>query len=500
MTEAAADMVKQPSPGQLSDTSGRWWQIADFGVFGVWMALVMFILHYHEPWADESQAWLIARDLDLKTLWFHEMRYEGTPGLWHTLLWVAQHWFGAPYASMGVIGFLCAALGVGLILWKAPFPRPLRYLLIFSYVLVYQYAVIARSYNLLPVALFAVASCFHDREHPGRMTLALILLANVSLHGTLLAVVLGACYLFPVIRNWSALGRTLQRNYMVCIGVISIVYLLLFFVLKPTPDMLMFAPEKIPANAKHPVSFQRIEELLGYAFFDQPMVSALFLILAGSWCFLRRNLLPYLLSVSLMIFMYLRISGRPHHHGTVFLAAITGIWIAWPKQGEPKSLSRAARIATNSMVVLLAALFCLNIWDAGVAMRNDYRYPYSGSEDAAKFLKQVGADRATIYGYTYGMSAIQAYFDHDILANTPTTYIHYGKPFYAFEVDFNEIQSRAPLYVIIFSAIPDKDFRTVSGPLAKLGYRLVHFSDGHLFYKRSDFGAAAYFIFARDNI
>ena len=152
-------------------------------MFGIWVTLVAFILRHHEPWADESQAWLIARDLDLKSIWFYELRYEGTPGLWHTILWIAQHVFHAPYGAMGVIGAICAALGVAFILWKAPFPRPLRYLLVFSYVIVYQYAVVARSYNLLPLLVFAAAFFYRDREHPGRMTLALILLANVSLHG-----------------------------------------------------------------------------------------------------------------------------------------------------------------------------------------------------------------------------------------------------------------------------------------------------------------------------
>ena len=57
-----------------------------------------------QKWADEAQAWLIDRDLDLKTIWFHELRYEGSPGLWHTILWVAQHVFHARYDGLGYIG------------------------------------------------------------------------------------------------------------------------------------------------------------------------------------------------------------------------------------------------------------------------------------------------------------------------------------------------------------------------------------------------------------
>src|ERR1700739_158444 len=86
----------EPASGsQTASSSHRWWRIADCGVLGLWIAIVTFTIRYHEKWADEAQAWLLARDLDLKTLWFHELRYEGSPGLWHTILWIARHWFGA---------------------------------------------------------------------------------------------------------------------------------------------------------------------------------------------------------------------------------------------------------------------------------------------------------------------------------------------------------------------------------------------------------------------
>ena len=132
--------------------AARWWRIADFGVLGAWIAVVAFTLRYHEKWADEAQAWLIARDLDLKTIWFHELRYEGSPGLWHTILWVAQHVFHARYDALGYIGMAGATTGVALLIFKAPFPRYVRWPLAFTYFMVYQYAVIARPYTLLPIA------------------------------------------------------------------------------------------------------------------------------------------------------------------------------------------------------------------------------------------------------------------------------------------------------------------------------------------------------------
>ncbi len=103
------------------------------------------------------------------------------PGLWHTILWVAQHVFHVPYGSLGYIGVAFAIAGVALLIYKAPFPWYIRWPLAFTYVLVYQYAVIARPYTLLPLLCFPVAILFKDVKHPERMTVVLVLLANADL-------------------------------------------------------------------------------------------------------------------------------------------------------------------------------------------------------------------------------------------------------------------------------------------------------------------------------
>jgi hypothetical protein len=485
------------SPSSPAASSNPWWKIADFSVFGLWVVVVVFILGYHEKWADEAQAWLIARDLDLRTIWFHELRYEGSPGLWHTILWIAQHWFHVPYTSLGVIGVLCAATGAAFILWKAPFPRPLSYLLLFSYFIVYQYAVIARSYNLLPLLVFGAAYFYRDRSHPLRMTVVLILLANVAVHGTFLAAALGFCFLIEAFKEWPNLSETVRRRYWLCGAAMLLTFLFLFAILKPTPDVKEFAKTGV---AQDPVTYTplvRFKEVLAYAFLDQPLISALFLFLAGVWCFKRGKLLPFVLPTSLMLFLFVAVHGRVHHHGTVFIAAIAGLWIAWPTSQEMQGFSSFDRLSTRAMSGLLACLLCVNIWDAAAAMRHDYLYPYSGSDDAASYLKQVRADESSIFGYTYGMAAVQAFFDHNILVNIPTTYYHEGLPLHGEVIDFREIRAEAPQYVIIFSHVPEVEFKALDPPLRSSGYGLVHFSDGRIFYKRFVAFATSYFIYRR---
>ncbi len=206
-TPAAPDSTAAsfPSPADASSLN-PWWRIGDFGVLGLWIVVVALTISYHEKWADEAQAWLIARDLDLRTIWFHELRYEGSPGLWHTILWVAQHVFHAKYDAIGYIGMAGATAGVALLIFKAPFPRLIRWPLAFTYFMVYQYAVIARPYTLLPLLAFAAAILFKDIRHPERMTIVLVLLANLSVHGTILAGCFGFAYLIEAVRRAAFVG------------------------------------------------------------------------------------------------------------------------------------------------------------------------------------------------------------------------------------------------------------------------------------------------------
>ena len=81
----------------------------------------------------------------------------GQPPLWYLVVKAAIA-CGLPYGCLGLLSGVIATAGAGLFLVKSPFPKPISVILCFSYFLVYQYAVIARSYVLLPLLLFAVAT------------------------------------------------------------------------------------------------------------------------------------------------------------------------------------------------------------------------------------------------------------------------------------------------------------------------------------------------------
>jgi hypothetical protein len=160
--------------------------------FAVYLAVLAIAISRHEPWFDEAQAWLLARDLPYTRLMFGQLRYEGTPGLWHSILFLANR-SGVPYAGLPVIGAAAAAGAVFLLLRFSPFPALVRLMLPFTYFLAYQYAVVARSYNLLALLPFAAALVFPFRHaRPIAYVSILILLSHVSLHGALISLALAS--------------------------------------------------------------------------------------------------------------------------------------------------------------------------------------------------------------------------------------------------------------------------------------------------------------------
>jgi len=488
---------------ERENKAGDWWRLGDGLVLLAYAGVVLWTVRYHEKWADEAQAWLIARDLGLQTIWFHELRYEGSPGLWHTILWVAQHVFHAGYGALGYIGVVFAIAGAAVLIFLAPFPRFVRWPLAFTYVMIYQYAVIARPYTLLPLLAFCAALLFKDIHHPERMTIVLILLANLTIHGTILAGCLGLAYLWEALRQRAALDDATKKKFVLCMALMACTFFFLVGILKPTADVeeialkRQFAQMPPPPGMKFPTLEQKLTAVVTGAFLDAVIPSVVLVLALSAWCIWRRKWLAFVLPVGALIVFYGMVHGAAHHHGTVFVAAIAGLWIAWPREEETAAFTRRERYGMAAVHGLLLLLCAVNIWDATVVIQREYRFPYCGADDAAKYLKAVGADRGPMFGLLFGVVAVQAHFDRNIFVNNPTAYFHHGLPLTTTVLDVPQLYRVKPEYVVAYSIDPELMMATGVGELTSRGYELVHFSDGYYLYKRAVFEREVYFIFRR---
>jgi hypothetical protein len=493
------------SAQEIPSARQNWEVVGNVVVLFAYSCVVLFTVHYHEKWADEAQAWLIARDSNLKTIWFYHSRYEGSPALWHTILWLLQRLFHASYDAMSYIGSLFAIGGVSLFIFKAPFPCFVRWPMVFTYFLIYQYAVIARPYTLMPLLCFLVALTFKDIKHPGRMTWSLVFLANLTLHGAIMAACFGLLYLVEAIKQWPRLDQKLRYRYVICIAVVASMFVFVAFVLKPPADSGEFIvkrqmdllPEVVKQQIHMPTVSTKLAAALCGAFLDSLYPSVLFLMFAGIWCFRRRFFLVLVLPVGLLLALYSIVHGYAHHHGTVLLAVISALWISWPTDQERFALCLTDKLLMRGLLASLIILCGVNIWDSIVVIQREYRFPYSGAQDAANYLKSVGADRTQIFGVNYGVVGVQPYFDHNIFANIPNAYFHHGLPLAGSGLDEPMLELSKPEYVVVYSTEPALLFKEGLSPLTSRGYEIVHFSDGYYLYKQAVYERESYFIFRR---
>ena len=88
-----------------------------FTIFIIYFLIVLVTSYYHESWEDESQGWLIARDLNFIEI-INQMKYEGHSFLWYYILAIFAKLL--PYEFSKIIMIVIAGITGFLILTKSP--------------------------------------------------------------------------------------------------------------------------------------------------------------------------------------------------------------------------------------------------------------------------------------------------------------------------------------------------------------------------------------------
>lgn len=212
----------------------------------IYIAGLIFIACFHEPWFDEAEAWQIARCASIKKILFEIPHYEGHPQLWHLLLAVFAK-SGAPYElSLKGINIAIISGAMAVLLFKSPFPKIIRCLLPFNYFFFYQYGVISRPYSILLLAIFLTAAGYRERNtHPWKYILPLCLLCLSSAYGIIIAGGLCLVWTFEII---SELAKEKKFNTvfkdMRVYSLVTILILALFLAVCIFPAEDCYSPNK----------------------------------------------------------------------------------------------------------------------------------------------------------------------------------------------------------------------------------------------------------------
>src|SRR5271165_4575419 len=342
-------------------------------VLTAYCAILAVLAFHHEPWFDEAQAWLLARDASLPDLFLRYLRPEGTPGLWHLLL-MAPAKLGCPYWTMHLLTAVLATAAAAMILWLSPFPLAIRIALPFSYFLLYQYAVVARSYVLVAPFLFAIA-CFlpQARSKPWILITFLILLANVSVQGTLAAVGILLAYWIEIWTDRESQKPALSPQLVAASGVLLVVVAIVAAEVWPVSRSPFFA--KIIAASGFRDHVGRGASQIAEAFSFRLSVSFVPLALSLFWMARNRKALYFVLPAGLVLVFSSFVYASLWHAGILFLLWLFAMWITSARSLRPVPL-----------YVWLAWVMVLGIhiyWAARAGVR-EIEVIYSGSRALAE--------------------------------------------------------------------------------------------------------------------
>jgi hypothetical protein len=449
---------------------------------GAYAVLVAFTIHLHEPWADEAQSWLLARDASLPQLWGHLLHYEGTPGLWQTVLHTLIR-LGLPYSAYSFVSASLGLAAVVLMLRYAPLPLYIRLLLPFTYFICYQYAIIARSYDLIAPLLFAIAVFY--AQAPRRlavMTALLALLAGVSVHGLLISVCIWITLYGPLLLKPS------ERGKVALAGLIYWSVLIFLSICAWPANDVAFAEHRGLSN------LHLLPEVAKAGFagaFTGYWVTSLALIAlscpvlwrGGGWLF-------FLLSSVAFCLFGTVVYAQLWHFGILFLAWLFAIWISAYK----------TRVTAPTILALIAAIGFQCYWTAA-AIRYDWSHAYSGSLAASQYLRQAGIPPGGLYAIGYPSVAIQPYFPANIYSDyhrgtySGGAYWDWSKRNTADDPSALFASDRRETVLVGYKNLSEKQHW--SDLLALLGYGLTQHFDGNTFWQTGVFESESFDLYRK---
>jgi len=376
----------------------------------IYVVLIFVIIFKHEQWADEAQAWLLARDSNPFTL-LKNLRYEGHPPLWHLILILPSKLL--PYRAISIISALIAIAGVYIFLHYSSFPNYIKILFPFTYFVFYQYGVIARSYVLLPILFFLIASAYKDKTNKIYQFTALVcLLANVSVYTTMVALSLMLIHLIDLIRNRSKINKELMVKQIKAYIAFAIVIALIVIILWQPQDGSFAKGYNFSVSR----FLERSRGILNEAMTEIIYISAFVLIISLIWFWQNRLLSLYLLSTLAVLSLFSAKYYNSWHQGIIFLVWASVMWISFENRNH-RRFDKLSFLMRRLVILSILVVLGFQIFWAASSSISDFNGTYSGGEAVADYIKANDLEDKKIYATSFWSTAIPPYFDENIFDN-----------------------------------------------------------------------------------
>jgi hypothetical protein len=483
----------------------------------LYAALLAYMIPRHEPWADEAQAWELAKSLSLKSLFGTYIHYEGSPGLWHALLWMLSR-MHVTYSGMHWIAGLIALAAMALLTIAAPFPLLLRLLLPFTYFFAFQYSVVARSYVLFPALLFALA-CLWPRRRVCHLPVVLLigLLGNVSAHGFVVALGLAMVLTiewFRIPKKERAHGGSWSASALLLIALLGFAA----WCIIPAPDTgwVVFAKD-LATHGPSAATPDRLSKLdprmrflsphlktaiaiiyqfaheLGHGLADKFHLGVIVWVLLA-WGWMSDGLLRYSLPALFLLVIFTPFPHQFYHSGLLWVLFLFLWWVTWPER-ERECPERKLWVANlRHKALLLSVMLCVAIqlgW-AVTEIRYDASNPYSPNRDGAVLLKAY-LDRADKIDVAipskqksngigeFFITGIEPYFRTEPISNMPFRFWFWGWNGEMRAKYLQDSEDRS-VVVVVEETAGDIRYKAEEARLESLGYRRETVVCGQIYY------------------
>lgn len=370
----------------------------------LYLIVVVLTSVRHEPWRDEADVWLVARDSDLSGL-FTRVAHSGTPPLWYLIVMPLAR-LGLPYGSMLALNTAIAAAASLFVLFLArEVPPYLRIAFLFSYYPLYEYAVIARPYALMYL-LLVLAGWFWKERMARPIRFAIVSAALLWTHGLGLFLGVGPCLVAAAELSWKGRGRRQIAAALILLVSVAAVGFLIW------PREGGQAP--IPSTAS--ASWRTLEVAFSKAFLPglPPYFSLFGFAMIGGIALIAARRSPWLLlwggaGVGGLSFFYLFFGHFLwqewlRHFGPLPLLGFVVFMMAMretPKLRDPRWVGVALAVAFMGSGLLAIQRSHL-----------DWTKPFSGSAEAARFLRASGLQHRPLAAHRAASgSAILPYLD-----------------------------------------------------------------------------------------
>ncbi|MDB5250152.1 MAG: hypothetical protein JWQ40_4546 [Segetibacter sp.] len=469
-------------------------------VFAVYLIILAISVAHHEPWMDEAQAWLLAKDLGFKELFVKYLRYEGSPGLWHLVLMIPAK-LGLPYVTINILSAFFSAVGVWLFIRYAPFPILIKILYPFSFFVFFQYGIVARSYCLIAPILFSLAIIYNKRyEHPYIFVLLLCLLANISAHTFLIAGSIAFIQFLGIIKEWEFLDKRSKREQAISMLVFGFMALLVVFVVMTPPDQIYagtanWGIDNFIRTTKRMVGGSLLMNEFSSLYWFSGLVSFIIFIITVIWLTKNKMALLYLLPLLLLSTLFAIKYRNLWHQGVLFLLWLFVLWVSYDKyRNRPRIPMGRTLIGAIALVLAVQAYWCFD------ALKYDLTSNYSGSYSLAKYIKKNGLQNEKIFVSGWKTISVLPYFNKNIFYNH-----NYGSNHRFWNWSVNNVTSvgATPFVldtigcvqpeVVIFASDHIPSRQRIELP----GYKAVAFFKGYLCWKTGVIEPECYLVFRK---